>query len=475
MPLISNNEVGSSVRAKLNALPDPFGNDLATTTGLNYGFKSGVFGVGTEYTSLDADVIGLTDNATNYVFINTGEGGSISANTSGFSPSDTVIPLALVITSGGGITSITDKRVFLSLPSSGGGGDSLLQLTISGDPNSSSFQVVEYQFAVGTIEIPTTGTTGLSSANLVETEHDFSVENFPDCTSLSFPSLVSVGGNFNAITLPVLTTFDFPALTTVSGIQGVDIQDVYLLEALTLTALTTVTGEFAVQGMDACTSMDVSNMTSCGGFHIFDSLFIEVSAPALTTTNGGAVVINGLADMTTLSLPNVVGDAINIQLYDCPSLTTVDLSALATPGGINIHDNAVLATLSFPALTALAHSFLLQNMPSLTSLNFPAAVNFTGTGFSITSTTGTDALSSVSFGSSLLSVGGDVVFSSCALDQASVDGILVALAALDGTSGTTSYDDHTVTLTGTSSPPSVTGAVAKATLEGRGNTVNVIS
>jgi hypothetical protein len=59
------------------------------------------------------------------------------------------------------------------------------------------------------------------------------------------------------------------------------------------------------------------------------------------------------------------------------------------------------------------------------------------------------------------------------LDQASVDGILVSLAALDGTNGTTAYSNKTVNLSGgTSSAPSATGLAAKATLVGRGCTVN---
>jgi hypothetical protein len=58
------------------------------------------------------------------------------------------------------------------------------------------------------------------------------------------------------------------------------------------------------------------------------------------------------------------------------------------------------------------------------------------------------------------------------LDQASVDGILVRLAALDGTNGTTAYSSKTILLNGgTSATPSATGIAAKATLVARGCTV----
>ena len=58
------------------------------------------------------------------------------------------------------------------------------------------------------------------------------------------------------------------------------------------------------------------------------------------------------------------------------------------------------------------------------------------------------------------------------LNQASVDSILVSLAALDGTNGTTAYSSKTILLNGgTSSAPSATGLAAKATLQARSCTV----
>jgi len=58
------------------------------------------------------------------------------------------------------------------------------------------------------------------------------------------------------------------------------------------------------------------------------------------------------------------------------------------------------------------------------------------------------------------------------LDQASVDGILVSLAALDGTNGTTAYSSKTINLSGgTSSAPSATGLAARTVLLARSCTV----
>ena len=52
------------------------------------------------------------------------------------------------------------------------------------------------------------------------------------------------------------------------------------------------------------------------------------------------------------------------------------------------------------------------------------------------------------------------------------NGILVRLAALDGTAGTTTYSSKTVSILGTSSTPSATGLAAKAVLQARSCTVN---
>lgn len=71
---------------------------------------------------------------------------------------------------------------------------------------------------------------------------------------------------------------------------------------------------------------------------------------------------------------------------------------------------------------------------------------------------------------------GTVTFIGCALPQGVVDAILVQLAGLDGTNGTTLYENETVNLSGgTNAIPSATGLTAKATLEGRGCTVTVNS
>lgn len=85
----------------------------------------------------------------------------------------------------------------------------------------------------------------------------------------------------------------------------------------------------------------------------------------------------------------------------------------------------------------------------------------------------TENLTTFDLGDIIKSIGGELQIQKDALTKASVNKLLVTIAALDDTNGTTSYDNKYVTITGDCSPPSATGLAAIVTLEGRGCTVQV--
>lgn len=152
------------------------------------------------------------------------------------------------------------------------------------------------------------------------------------------------------------------------------------------------------------------------------------------------------------------------------SLDHLDVSALVAIGGsVNIQ-STIMETVDFSALALIGVGFN-STIPNLAALHFPALV-FVGSDMASSNQT---LMTSFSIGATLKEFAGTMWLDGCALDEASVDGVLVSLATLDGTNGTTLYD---VSLTvhldgGTNSPPSATGLEAKAVLEGRGNTVLV--
>ena len=119
-----------------------------------------------------------------------------------------------------------------------------------------------------------------------------------------------------------------------------------------------------------------------------------------------------------------------------------------------------------PKLKIIEGSYV-PNLPAVLNKSLPA-ITVIGNAFSPTLT----ACTHFSMNAGLLAIGGDFAFGAAALDQASVDGILVSLAALDGTKGTVAYANHAIDLTGgTNAAPSAVGLAAKALLVARSNTV----
>ena len=177
-----------------------------------------------------------------------------------------------------------------------------------------------------------------------------------------------------------------------------------------------------------------------------------VDLGALTDVEGFLNIIAPVATAIDLSVLETVGSGENGGglLADFTAFTgTVDLGALQTVGAPGQGGDLSIAG----AITGLDLSALLSVEGSVDFVDTPS-------------------LATATINAGLLSIGGDVLFTNAALDQTSVDLILVCLAALDGTGGTTSYDGHVVNLSGgTNATPSATGTAAIVTLSGRGNFV----
>jgi len=116
--------------------------------------------------------------------------------------------------------------------------------------------------------------------------------------------------------------------------------------------------------------------------------------------------------------------------------------------------------------------YINDGCPALELALFPALQTVTGGIYDYDEGLGNaNNFHTLNLGTNLLQVGGDVSFTLSALNQTSVDNLLIALANLDGTGGTTLYENHTVTITGPAAAPSATGLAAKTTLQNRGCTV----
>jgi hypothetical protein len=88
---------------------DQWAQEPATTTGLTYGYRGGVYDSGAAWVRAAAGTVTLTDNAVNYVEYALVTG-AVSANTVGFTYASR--PMAKVTVANGAITDHEDWRVF---------------------------------------------------------------------------------------------------------------------------------------------------------------------------------------------------------------------------------------------------------------------------------------------------------------------------------------------------------------------------
>jgi hypothetical protein len=323
--------------------------------------------------------------------------------------------------------------------------------------------------------------TSISFTDLQGIVNAFNPNSINALTSMSFPALTTVGSSFTPNNMFALTSLSLPALTTVGNSFAPN--SMTALTSLNLPALTTVGGAFGPNLMAALTSLSVPALTAVvASFSPYSmAALTSLSVPALTAV-GTSFNPSIMGALTSLSAPALNTIGTNFQPNTMAALTSMNFQALisigtASSGNFNPYGIGALTSMSFPALTTVVGNFNPGNMAALTSITIPSMVRI-GTGITsgsvIQFTTGLGALTTFQLPSTLLQIGnggGNVVITSAALNQASVDSILVRLAALDGTNGTTLFSTRTVTITGTSSTPSATGLAAKATLVARGCTV----
>lgn len=92
--------------ATARTLADTLDENPATTTGLTWGYKDGQIRIDNSVVSVTASTIALTDDATNYVEVNTS--GTVTKNTSAFTSG--YIPVREIVCASGVQTDSTDKR-----------------------------------------------------------------------------------------------------------------------------------------------------------------------------------------------------------------------------------------------------------------------------------------------------------------------------------------------------------------------------
>ena len=231
---------------------------------------------------------------------------------------------------------------------------------------------------------------------------------------------------------------------------------------------------------DGSETTPITSLTFPGvvGLYGFSSVLIPnlevLSFPDLVWIQQVFQSLPNFTKLTTFSAPSLIY-ADTIGLYGLTNLAIVDFSSLLMVGNsLSISECPNITSLSFPLLKRIYgyNPVQIEGDGALTSVSFPSLVEVVAALGSVAfDLSGTPLLESYVIGSSLKKMVGDVQFTSCAFTQSVVDDLLVLFASLDGTNGTTSYDNSNIVFGGTSATPSSVGLAAAVTLRARGNSV----
>ena len=344
---------------------------------------------------------------------------------------------------------------------------------------------------LGSFAFTGTSVSSLDLSSLTNCSGAFSPSTFTALTTLSLPSLVTVGGNFSPSTHAALTSISAPVLkdvgatfspSTLNALTSMSFPSLERVQSFAPSTMTSITsmsfpvlaqtiGAFTLSNFTSLTSINFNSLAKTGQFTISAIAVSAISFPALTTV-GSQLSVTGSISTNSVSFPALTSVA-SLSMTSGNFVTTVNLSALTTCTGAFAFGYSGVTSLSLPALTNISGAVTHTGATGLTSLSYPAMITY-GSTFAATSLS---SLTTVTFGTigTLKSIAGaSVSFSTCLLNQASVDGILALLVSLDGTNGTTLFGaGKTVTLNGGfNAAPSAAGLVNKATLQARGATVN---
>lgn len=325
----------------------------------------------------------------------------------------------------------------------------------------------------------------------------FSPTNLAAVTSFSFPALTNVG-NFQPSFMAGLTAMVLPSLTNVTGTFSPNTMSA--LASMTFAALSNVQLSFSPNTMSGLVSMSCPSLTTVGGNFSPSGMnaLTNMSFPALSTV-GGSFSPSAMDGITLVSFPNLYSVGIDfaptamvaVQVASFSSLTHIGgtfgpntmngLTSLTVPSLLTVGGNLAFSKmdgvyiLTFPSLTEIGGSIIPSSMVVIQQIILSAIerighIGSNGTAIALSS--GTPTLTTFALSNSLKQVGnngvGNVIITSAVLGQFYVDDLLIKLAALDGTNGTTTFNNRIVTIKGTCAVPSPTGLAAKAILIARG-------
>jgi hypothetical protein len=267
----------------------------------------------------------------------------------------------------------------------------------------------------------------------------------------------------NAYVLPAAPTVTAAYYGVSSGNFKIDINN---LDVAVITAATTFTMGSNLSTVSFLSLRSIFgnfSFTVTAGAGLYDFYFPELQFIEGVFTLPSLITSRATIAFPKLKVGRITNSAnISVQQLLLPEVIQIDYTDIATAG--------TLKEINLPKAKVVTLS-LTNTKSYLTDIYLPSIEWLTSTVANSLTINTTPALVNFYLGESLKGTSGNFIISICALNQASVDNILIRLAALNGTNGTIYYRQRIVTITGTSAAPSVAGLAAKALLTARGCTV----
>lgn len=305
------------------------------------------------------------------------------------------------------------------------------------------------------------------------------METTPPSGGLELPE-ISFTGNWIAdtsfFTVPAGALSFYPAGITVSG-NGNWLQNLYIYEGnnedgfltLEFTNLTGVVEDFELENFNEATSIRVPELKVVGdSFSIYSMPNLEeLYAPKLVAA-GRRIQVENLGNVSEINLPKLEFTE-NVNLNNSDNLTLINLPMLSEVESFYIESNPLLTTVNVPSLEKITDYLYFRGDESLTGLELPSIVRL----HQVMVDNDMLVFSHWRYGPNLVKVTGSQLFNGTALDAASVEHILETLSSLDGTGGTTAFENNTVELQGDNAAITVPCVQYIETLNNRSCNVNV--
>ena len=201
-------------------------------------------------------------------------------------------------------------------------------------------------------------------------------------------------------------------------------------------------GFLTIPSLSGLTSLSFANLILVGGLNLSGFQISSLSFPSLVSINNGLNIIS-IATNTPISFPalQVIGQGLDISGFQGETVSFPNLIYIGN--GINLSPSAGAnpQTLNFNSLETIFGTNINIQMSNLTSFTLPSL--------------------------KFIQAGANIYFYT-ALNEASVDSLLVSFAALDGTNGTTIWNTGVLSIASANAAPSATGITAKDILIARG-------